>query len=230
MSRPITRFADRADAGRRLAAAVAELGLVDPLVFALPRGGVPVAFEVARMLDAPLDLVLVRKIGAPGMPELALGAVVDGEAPGVVLNPDLCRATGASEAWIAGERDRQLAEIERRRRIYAGHRPRARLAGRIAVIVDDGLATGATARAAVHGLRAQGVGQTILAVPVAPPDSAAELRREVDSFVCLLTPPDFDSVGRYYVDFHQLDDAEVVALLDAASAFGRPKPGSPAGD
>lgn len=213
-------FRDRAEAGRRLADALAVLRPDAPVIYALPRGGVPVAFEAARRLDAPLDLVLVRKIGAPGYPEVALGAVVDGDAPHMVINESVRRSTEASDAYLESERARELAEIERRRGLYFGGRPRADPRGRTAIVVDDGLATGATARAAIEGLRRQGAAKVILATPVAPPDVAEAMRREVDAFVCLAEPFPFRSVGETYGDFHQLEDQEVMDLLSEAAAFG----------
>jgi predicted phosphoribosyltransferase len=212
------RFPDRAAAGRLLGPRVAQLGLPDPVVYALPRGGVPVAAEVAAALGAPLDLVLVRKIGAPGQKELALGAVVDGDAPEAVLNEEVVAATGATEAFIAAARARELAEIERRRLRYLGGRARQDPKGRNVVVVDDGLATGATARAALHALRRQGAARLVLAVPVAPPGTAEALRGEADALVCLRTADLPFGIGAFYDDFHQLTDAEVVALLGRAQA------------
>jgi len=216
-------FADRAEAGRWLAEKLSARALRDVVVYALPRGGTPVAFEIARALNAPLDLVLVRKIGAPGQPELALAAVVDGAAPHTVINQDVQRLTGASPEYLAQARTRELAEIERRRRLYFADRQRPDPKGKTAIVVDDGLATGATARAAIEGLRAQGVAKVILAVPVAPPETATAFRAEVDDVVCLAEPADFRGVGRFYADFHQLADEEVLELLDAAAAFGTPR-------
>lgn len=218
-------FQDRAEAGRRLADALVALGpdmlgAGAPLVYALPRGGVPVAFEIARRLDAPLDLALVRKIGAPGHPELALAAVVDGDRPYLLINEGVRRATGADDAFIERAQTRELAEIERRRTVYFGGRPRPDPRGRTAIIVDDGLATGATALAAVRSLRPKGAARVILAVPVAPPGTAAALRDEVDAFVCLESPASFRSVGEAYADFHQLEDREVLDLLADAADFG----------
>jgi len=209
-------FNNRVDAGRRLANRLKLLHLQSPIVYALPRGGVPVAAEVAAALDAPLDLVLVRKIGAPYQPELALGAVVDGAEAETVLNQDVVAATGASEAYIAAARDRELAEIERRRQLYLSGRPRPDPRGRVAVVVDDGLATGATARAALHALRRRGPSRLILAVPVAPPDTVDALRAEADEVICLHEAEIFSGIGGFYRDFHQLGDAEVISLLDAA--------------
>lgn len=210
-------FAGRQEAGRLLAARVVALGLRNPVVYALPRGGVPVAAEVADALHAPLDLVLVRKIGAPGQPELALGAVVDGDAPETVLNPHIVAATGASEAFIEAARRRELAEIERRRTRYLAGHPRVDPAGRDAVVVDDGIATGATARAALHALRRRGAARLVLATPVAPADTLEALRGEADEIVCLFVPAPFFGIGAFYRDFHQLADDEVVDLLAARS-------------
>jgi predicted phosphoribosyltransferase len=208
-----TRFADRSEAGRLLAERVKVLRLRDPVVFALPRGGVPVAAEVAAALGAPVDLVLVRKIGAPGNPELALGAIVDGDTPEVVLNADIVAATGASGAFIAAARRRELAEIERRRARYLpGHAP-LDPTGRTAVVVDDGLATGASARAALHALRRRGAARLVLAVPVAPPGTLEALRGEADDLVCLVEAELRFGIGAFYRDFHQLTDEEVIAAI-----------------
>lgn len=209
-------FADRREAGRLLAERLAASGLGEVVVYALPRGGVPVALEVALALKAPLDLVLVRKIGAPGNPELALAAVVDGAHPHLVRNPDIQQATGADEAFLQRAAGRELAEIERRRRLYLAGRQRPLVQGRTAVIVDDGLATGATARAAIDALRAQGAAKVILAVPVAPPDTAEAMRREVDDLICLAEPALFRGVGEFYANFSQLTDEEVLELLKDA--------------
>jgi predicted phosphoribosyltransferase len=217
----VTRFADRSEAGRLLAERVKALRLQDLIVYALPRGGVPVAVEVASALDAPLDLVLVRKIGAPGQPELAVGAVVDGGTSELVLNADIVMATGASEAFIAKARKRELAEIERRRTRYLAGRPPMVPAGHAAVVVDDGIATGASARAALHALRRRGATRLVLAVPVAPPETIALLRTEADDIVCLIEAEIFFGIGGFYRDFHQLTDAEVIAAIAAAE---RPRP------
>jgi putative phosphoribosyl transferase len=210
-------FADRRDAGRRLAAELAALGLADPVVLALPRGGVVVAAEVASALGAPLDLVLVRKLGAPGHEELAAGAVVDGASPTVVRNEDVIRAYRIGDAELAAEVGRQLALIERRRRLYLGDRPPVPAAGRTAVVVDDGIATGATVRAALRAVRAQGPRELVLAAPVAPPEALRDLRAECDRVVCLESPPYFRAVGQFYADFAQVEDEEVVALLAAVA-------------
>jgi predicted phosphoribosyltransferase len=211
-------FRNRSDAGRRLAGAVKRLALDRPVVFALPRGGVPVALEIARTLGAPLDLVLVRKLGAPGQPELALGAVVDGADPQMIVNEDVRLSTGASEAFIQAARARGLQEIERRRRIYFQGLERSDPKGRTAIVVDDGLATGATALAAVRALRLQGAARVVLAVPVAPEETLERLRAEADEVVCLSAERWFLGVGAFYDDFRQVSDGEVVAMLRQAAA------------
>jgi predicted phosphoribosyltransferase len=208
-----------------LAQKLAPLELKDAIIYALPRGGVPVALEIAQVLKARLDLSLVRKIGAPGHPELALAAVVDGDRPHVVVNENVQQMTGASAAYIEREGARELAEIERRRALYLGGRPRPDPRGRTVVVVDDGLATGATARAAIQALRGLGAAPLILATPVAPRDVAAAMRAEVDELICLLEPVEFWGVGSFYDDFHQLTDAEVLRLLDQAAAIGLADPG-----
>lgn len=209
-------FADRQEAGRRLAAALTHLKDEAPVVLALPRGGVPVAFEIAAALDAPLDIVLVRKIGAPFQEELAVGAVVDGEEPQTVLNADVMNACGVDEAYVRQEAARQLEEIARRRARYVGDRPRAPIKDRTAIIVDDGVATGATMRAAIRGVRRQGPKRLVLATPVAPPETIEALAREADETVCLERPALFWAIGSFYSDFRQLSDEEVVRLLDLA--------------
>ena len=209
-------FKDRADAGRQLAAAVVRLGLVDPLVLALPRGGVPVAAEVARALHAPLDLLIVRKIGAPGQPELAVAAVAEGDPPTLVIDESTSRVTDTDQAYIKHEARTQRCEIERRRKAYRRGRARLDVAGKSVVVVDDGIATGTTVRAALQALRRMRPARLILAVPVAPTDTIYELSQQVDDVVCLSQPGHFRSVGTYYDDFPQVDDDEVIALLDAA--------------
>jgi len=210
-------FADRAEAGRSLAEELQHLGLERPVVLALPRGGVPVGFEIASLLQAPLDLVLVRKIGAPGQPELAVGAVVDGSRPETVLNRDIVRHLGLSERWIEAEAARQLEEIERRRRLYFEGRERAPIEGRTAIVVDDGIATGATMQAALHATRRADPKTLVLAVPVAPPDTLERLRQECDRVVCLAAPERFMAVGSFYDDFTQVDDETVRELLRRAA-------------
>lgn len=209
----LTRFADRAEAGRLLSERVKALRLQDPVVYALPRGGVPVAAEVAAALGAPLDLVLVRKIGAPGQPELALGAIVDGDTPELVLNADIVAATGATQAFIAAAQRHELAEIERRRARYLAGRAPIDPEGRTAVVVDDGLATGASARAALRALRRRGAVWLVLAAPVAPPETLEALSGEADDIVCLVEAELFLGIGAFYRDFHQLTDEEVIAAI-----------------
>lgn len=213
-------FQDRREAGRRLAAALSHFAPTHPLVLALPRGGVPVAFEVAKALDAEMDLLFVRKIGAPGYAELGLGAVVDGADPQLVLNEDIIRELAPNPNYIRTEMQRQLAEIERRRRAYTGNRPPVEVAGRTVIIVDDGIATGGTVKAALKGLRKNGPTRLILAVPVAPTDTIAELTSACDEIVCLARPDPFHAVGAHYAYFEQTEDAEVVRLVHDARIFG----------
>jgi putative phosphoribosyl transferase len=206
-------FRNRADAGRRLAAALAGYKNEQPVVLALPRGGVPVAAEIAAALHAPLDLVLVRKLGVPFQPELAMGAVVDGSAPIIVRNEDVIRLTGVSEEKVQAVCAEELAEIERRRQQYLGTRARVDPAGRVVIVVDDGIATGATTRAALRALRLRGPKKLILAVPVAPTETLAAMREEADEVVCLEDYADFGAIGFFYSDFRQTSDSEVVAAL-----------------
>ncbi len=217
ISAPMTEFkpifSDRADAGRQLASRLQTLELPNPVVYALPRGGVPLAVEVAKLLKAPVELVLVRKIGAPGHPEVALAAVVDGENAQTVVNEEIGAMTGGDTAYLEKVRIRELAEIERRRALYLGGRPRISPAGRTAIVVDDGLATGATAKAALRALKRQGAAKLVLAVAVAPADTLEEMRAEADEIVCLHTPSRFHGVGAFYGDFHQLTDDETLGLL-----------------
>jgi putative phosphoribosyl transferase len=212
------RFVDRAEAGRLLAQRLAGMALPPPVVvLALPRGGVPVAAEIARALHAPLDLLLVRKIGVPWQPELALAAVVDGDEPQVVVDEEVQRMCGADRAYIDAQAAHELAEIERRRRVYLRGRAPLAVAGATAVVVDDGIATGTSVRAALKALRRRRPKRLVLAVPVAPSDTLAALRAEVDDLVCLAEPEPFRAIGLHYDDFHQLDDAEVLAALDAVA-------------
>ena len=207
-------FHDRAEAGRRLAARLAHYKGQDAVVFALPRGGVPVAEPIAAMLHAPLDLVLARKIGVPRQPELAMGAVADGGSPVVVRNEDVIAMAGVDEAEFDAAARRELAEIERRRRRYLGTRTPCEAEGRVAIVVDDGVATGATTRAALRAVRARRPKTLVLAVPVAPPDALEALQSEADETICLEIHADFGAIGYFYADFHQLDDDEVIAILD----------------
>lgn len=209
-------FKNRAEAGRQLAAAVHHLHLVDPLVLALPRGGVPVAAEVALALGAPLDLLIVRKIGAPGEPELAVAAIAEGDLPTVVIDELTCSGTDTDRTYIKHEARTQRREIERRCKVYRHGVARLAVAGKTVVIVDDGIATGTTMRAALKALRRMRPAKVVLAVPVASNHTIYEMSKLVDEVVCLSQPGPFRSVGTYYADFHQVDDAEVIALLDAS--------------
>lgn len=208
------RFTDRRDAGKQLALELKNLSVADPVVLALPRGGVPVGFEVAQALHAPLDILLVRKLGAPGYEEFGIGAVVDGAQPQTVLNSDAIEMLQVPSAYVAQETDRQLAEIERRRRLYSGDSAKVTsVAGRTAIVVDDGVATGGTAKVALQALRRASAQRTVLAVPVAPRDTLAKLAREADEVVCLATPADFRAVSLQYENFTQTTDEEVIELL-----------------
>ena len=208
------KFQDRSDAGRRLARLVEPLRAEDPVVLALPRGGVPVGAEVARALGAPLDVILVRKLGVPAQPELAMGAL--GEDGVRVIDQGQIARTRVTARELARVEDRERAELERRAERYRGDRPPAPVEGRTVVLVDDGLATGASARAAVAVARARGARRVVVAVPVAPPETVAALRREADDVISLETPSALSSIGQFYVDFRQTSDEEVVAALGGA--------------
>jgi uncharacterized protein (TIGR00369 family) len=209
-------FRNRSDAGRRLADRLQFLRSEDVVVLGLPRGGVPVAVEVARALRAPLDVILVRKLGVPAQPELGLGAI--GESGARVINPDVVRYAHVSEAQIAEVEQKERAELQRRALRFRGDAPHESLAGRIAVIVDDGIATGSTARAACQVARALGAAAVVLAVPVAPPSTDRALRGDADEVICLEMPDHFQAIGEWYEDFAQTSDEEVVALLRAGQA------------
>ncbi len=214
-------FVNRSDAGRRLAEALSGYREQRPVVLALPRGGVPVAAEIAARLDAPVDLILVRKIGAPMQPELAMGAVVDGIEPIVVRNEDVIRFAGVTASQFEAARRAELPEIERRRGRYVGTRERPQIEGSTAIVVDDGVATGATVKAALRATRKRRPKQLVLAIPVAPVELIDELRREVDVLVCLETPEPFLSVGSCFDDFRQVTDREVIAILARFPAGSR---------
>ncbi|MFW5969707.1 MAG: phosphoribosyltransferase [Halofilum sp. (in: g-proteobacteria)] len=206
-------FSNREEAGRELAETLARRNPERPVVLALPRGGVPVGAEIARALDAPLDLLLVRKLGVPHQPELALGAVIDGEHPELVVNEDVRRYAAVSDAELERLKTAEVRELERRRERYLRGRAPIPVEDRTVIVVDDGIATGATARAALVGLRRREPKRLILAVPVAPPDTVRKLRNEVDELVCLETPSHFGAIGAFYQDFDQVTDEEVIALL-----------------
>ncbi|HXQ22717.1 MAG TPA: phosphoribosyltransferase [Candidatus Acidoferrales bacterium] len=209
-------FTNRKDAGQKLAARLLKYRGSDPVVLALPRGGVPVAYEVAQALHAPLDVVVVRKLGAPGQPELGIGAVVDGDHPESVLNEDVMSMLNVSDTYLRREMDLELQEIHRRQERYRGGRPPVQIDGRTVIVVDDGIATGGSMRAALRGVRRAHPKRLVLAVPVAPPETIESLRSEADDVVCLSTPAYFHAVGQFYNDFTQTTDEEVIRLLDAA--------------
>jgi putative phosphoribosyl transferase len=206
-------FANRSEAGRMLARTLARKRIADPVVLALPRGGAPVAAEIARHLKAPLDVVLVRKIGVPYQRELAAAAVVDGGDAEIVTNDDVMALADLSRADVEHLAKRELVEIERRRQAYLHGRERVPLEGRTLILVDDGIATGASVRAALVALRRRRPRALVLAVPVAPADAIAALRPEVDDVVCLSMPEPFVAIGLYYRDFHQLSDEDVMRAL-----------------
>jgi predicted phosphoribosyltransferase len=206
-------FKDRTDAGRQLARALAAYHDRDPVILALPLGGVTVAAEIALALAAPLDLILVRKIGVPQQPELAMGAVVDGGTPLIVRNEDVIALANVSESEFKVVCDSELAEIERRRERYLGNRERVDVAGRTAIIIDDGIATGATVRAALRAMRLRKPSKLVLAVPVAPTDTIAQLRTEADDVICLEDHVFFGAIGFYYADFRQILDQTVIDTL-----------------
>ncbi|MFE4512824.1 phosphoribosyltransferase family protein [Kitasatospora sp. NPDC056783] len=211
---PFTRFADRTEAGRRLAALLNRLAGPGTVVVALPRGGVPVAAEVAAALGAPLDICVIRKLGVPYQPELGMGAI--GEDGVRVLNEQVIRFSSVTDAQLAEVEREERAELERRARRYRGDRPPADLRGRTVIVVDDGVATGSTARAACRIVRERGAARVVLAVPVAPPDWTERLDEVADDLVCVATPSPFFAIGEFYADFSQTEDAEVLRLLAAA--------------
>ena len=216
-------FENRSEAGRKLAKALSRYKDQHPVILALPRGGVPVAAEVAAALEAPLDLILVRKIGVPSHPELAMGAVVDGGTPIIVRNDDVIRSEGIDTAHFKAVCDGELAEIERRRMVYLGSRERVNVTDRTAIVIDDGIATGATMRAALRATRMRNPRKLVLAVPVAPTECIVEMREEVDEVVCLEDHELFGAISFYYQDFQQVSDEEVIAILTRFSP--RPKQG-----
>jgi putative phosphoribosyl transferase len=211
-------FANRQEAGRRLASALVHFKTQRPVVLALARGGVPVGFEIAQSLAAPLDVLLVRKIGAPGSPELAIGAIVDGEHPERFIDQRMVTAMSVPQSYLNREIAEQSAEIERRRKIYFQDRAPADVEGATAIVVDDGIATGATMRAALRATRRRRPAKLVLSAPVASPTAIEALRGEVDEVVCLEGSQEFFAIGEFYRDFHQVSDEEVVALLKGAAS------------
>lgn len=210
-------FLDRRDAGRRLAAELSDYaGRSDVLVLALPRGGVPVAYEVARALHAPLDVFMVRKLGIPGYEELAMGAIATGGVR--VLDEEMLRMLDIPDELIERVTAKERSELERREREYRGDRPPADVRGRTIILIDDGLATGSTMRAAIAALKKEGAKRIVVAVPVAPPDTCEALRAQVDDVVCAVTPEPFRAVGLWYGDFSQTTDEEVSDLLARAAS------------
>jgi predicted phosphoribosyltransferase len=216
-------FPNRTEAGRQLARKLtAYANRPDVLVLALPRGGVPVAYEVARALNAPLDVFLVRKLGLPGRPELAMGAIATGGVR--VLNESVVRALGIPDQLIDSVAADEGRELERRSRHYRGGRPAPGVEGRTVILVDDGLATGSTMRAAIAALRQQGPARIVVAVPVGAPETCAEFQEEADEAICARTPEPFFAVGRWYGDFSQTTDQEVRNLLERAAREHSPAP------
>jgi putative phosphoribosyl transferase len=206
-------FADREDAARRLVEKLPEIDAGNTVVLALPRGGVPMGGVIAKALDLPLDVALVRKIGAPGHRELAVGAVSNGEAMQVTVNHDVAAMLGLTDEDVARLGKNELPELKRRRKLYGGDRPPVPISGMAVIVVDDGIATGATMRAALRLIRKQGAKKIILAVPVAPVEVISEMEQEADIVVCLSTPSNFYAVGAYYANFNQIADDEVIATL-----------------
>jgi putative phosphoribosyl transferase len=217
-------FRDRTDAGRQLASELREYAdRNDVIVLALPRGGVPVGWEVAAALHAPLDIVNVRKLGTPGAPELAMGAIATGGVR--VLNEEVIGPAGITESQIAKAVEVETHELERREQVYRGGRPAPDLSGRVAILVDDGVATGSTIKAAIRALRQLWPKEIVAAVPVGPPDTRDELGRLADRVVCLRMPPDFFAIGQWYQNFPQLTDREVCELMESPTQ-GRTAAGS----
>ena len=210
-------FKDRSEAGQALAKALENFRDDNPIILALPRGGLPLGYEVAKALHAPLDIVLVRKIGTPASPELAAGAVVDGDDPQLVLNENIIEMYNISPEYIEEQKVQKLKEIEHRREMYRSGRPPLSIEGRTIIVIDDGIATGATVRAALKGLRKKNPKKLVLAIPVAPAEILPELDQEIDEVICLQAPSPFYAVGGYYQDFTPVEDQEAIEFLERAS-------------
>ena len=220
-------FTDRREAGRLLAERLmGYAGRGNTVILGLPRGGVVVAFEVAKILNLPLDVFLVRKLGAPGQQELAVGAIASGGVR--MMNQDVVDALNLSPSEIEAVAAREQVELERREHTYRGESSPPNLAGKTVIVVDDGLATGASMRTALRSLRGHGPARIVLGVPTAPRSVCATLESEADEVVCLMTPEPFYAVGQWYLDFSQTSDDEVIRLLHEAAGFGLPRPGPPA--
>jgi putative phosphoribosyl transferase len=204
-------FNDRTDAGKRLVAAMPNFRGRDVIVLAIPRGGVVVGFEIAKALGFPLDVIIPRKIGAPGNPELAIGAVT--EDGNIILDDEIVNYLGVTQEFIEEESERQKQEINRRLKLYRKDEPYPELAGLTVILVDDGIATGSTMKAALESVKKKGAENVFVAVPVGPPSTIAELKKRADAVFCLLTPEAFDAIGEFYRNFEQTTDEEVIALL-----------------
>lgn len=224
---PIAVFEDRRDAGHKLAQALRKYRHRNAVVLALPPGGVPVAHEIAKALQAPLDLLFVRRVGAPGHPDIYLGAVVDGPQPQLVLNDELLRALSPPPEFLEGEQLRQMRAIEHQRLLYLNGRPPTELQGRTVIVVDDGVTTGTSVRSALKAIDRSEPEWLVLAVPLAPPPVLLDLQSIADEVICLSSPEPFLAVGNYYNDFTATSDEEVIALLSESRAPGIASPAVP---
>jgi len=208
------KFKNREEAGKRLAEELSEFQGKDVVVFAIPRGGVVTAYEIAKALDAPLDLIIPRKIRAPSNPELAIGAVTENGT--TILNNGLIAGLRIPESYIECEKERQIEEIKRRVKTYKGESPPTNLEGKTVILVDDGIATGATVRAAIHSVKRNRPSTIVIAIPVGPPDTIEKLRVEVDRLICLVSCEPFFAIGQFYENFSQVEDRYVIDLLKRA--------------